>query len=164
MQLLRDLIANEALFIPLLAWALAQLSKLAVNLIVEHRLELRRALSDGGMPSGHSATVTALMIVVGWQCGLASAPFALAAIFAAVVMRDAMGVRREAGMQAKTIKEMTQVINDMLLQRDKHIRVEKLKELVGHTPLQVFFGMLLGATVAIVYCLAVGMEYGSPLN
>lgn len=161
MEALKHLLSNSAIGVPIISWLLAQICKLVVNLAVEHKLELRRFFSDGGMPSGHSATVTALMVVIGWTAGLDTPLFALAAIFAVVVMRDAMGVRREAGKHAKTIKEMAEVINSMLLEKDKLIRGEKLKELVGHTPLQVFFGMLLGLAVSVGYCLINDVEYAS---
>ena len=159
MEVIKELLENRVLWVPVFSWIAAQITKLIVNLLVEHKLELSRAFGDGGMPSGHSATVCSLMVMVGWSCGLDSPLFALSALFAIVVMRDAMGVRREAGKQAKTIKELTRVLNDMLVGKDKQIRSEKLKELVGHTPLQVFFGMLLGFAVAIGYCLIVRLPY-----
>ena len=149
MEVIKELLENRVLWIPVFSWIAAQITKLIVNLLVEHKLELSRAFGDGGMPSGHSATVCSLMVMVGWSCGLGSPLFALSALFAIVVMRDAMGVRREAGKQAKTIKELTQVLNDMLVGKDKQIRSEKLKELVGHSPLQVAMGGLLGTAIAV---------------
>jgi acid phosphatase family membrane protein YuiD len=160
MDILKELLFNQVLWVPVFAWMAAQITKLIVNLLVERHFDISRIFGDGGMPSGHAATVTSLMIMVGWTMGLSSPVFALSAVFAIVVIRDAMGVRREAGKQAKTIKELAQVLNEMILEKDEQIRSERLKELVGHTPLQVFFGMLLGAAVAVSYCLIARVSYG----
>ena len=110
------------------------------------------------MPSGHSATVTALAVMVGLSdCGFASAEFALAAIFAIVVMHDATGVRQEAGKHAVSIIQITEALNEYFVEHDEKIKIDKLKVLVGHTLLQVVCGSILGAAVAIVYNLvAVG--------
>ena len=103
------------------------------------------------MPSGHSATVMSLAMIVGLTDGFGSITFAIAMIFAIVVMHDAIGVRREAGKQARMIISMVEVLGDYLVEKDKKIKDEKLKVLVGHTPLQVICGALLGAVIAIVY-------------
>ena len=95
------------------------------------------------MPSGHSATVTSLMIMTGYTAGTGSVSFALSLMFAAIVMHDAVGVRREAGKHAVSIKELAEAVNKTFLGTNEEIRTENLKVLVGHTPLQVFFGFLL---------------------
>ena len=102
------------------------------------------------MPSSHSATVCALATAAGMEYGGGSFQFAIAAVFAIVVMYDAMGVRRETGIQAKVLNEMM----EMFLKMGKEMSVEdKLKEFVGHTPLQVLMGAILGILVAVlIYC------------
>lgn len=106
-----------------------------------------RLVGSGGMPSSHSATVCALATATGISYGLGSFEFAISAIFAIVVMYDAIGVRRETGIQAKVLNEMMELFATM----NKNITVEdKLKEFVGHTPLQVLMGAILGILLAIL--------------
>lgn len=105
-----------------------------------------RLVGSGGMPSSHSSTVCALATAASIEYGAGSFQFAMAAIFAIVVMYDAMGVRRETGIQAKILNEMMEMFSHM----GKEMTVEeKLKEFVGHTPLQVLMGALLGILIAI---------------
>ena len=146
---------NHILIASLTAWLIAQLIKVTITVIVEHRFSFERMFGDGGMPSGHSATVMALATAMGIDRGLDSPLFALAVLFAAVVMRDACGVRREAGKQASSIKELAEVINSLLHEKDNTVKTEKLKVLVGHTPLQVVMGALLGLAVALIYMLLI---------
>ena len=103
------------------------------------------------MPSGHSATVTSLTIMCGFVEGFNSVAFAVAAILAGVVMNDAVGVRREAGKHAVSIKELADAVNKSFLGKSESIRTENLKVLVGHTPLQVVIGATIGVVVSIVY-------------
>ncbi|MCR5032779.1 MAG: divergent PAP2 family protein [Lachnospiraceae bacterium] len=152
MEILEAILHNQILIVGLISWALAQVIKTAIYAGVNRELNWERLLGDGGMPSAHSATVTSVAISAGFVAGWDSPVFAVAAILAIVVMHDAMGVRRETGKQA-------QVINSMMLTFEElgapDIPVEvKLKELVGHSPLQVFFGFLLGLAVSLVYFLA----------
>jgi acid phosphatase family membrane protein YuiD len=100
------------------------------------------------MPSGHSATVSALCVSVGYVMGVGSAAFALSVILAIIVMHDATGVRRETGKQAVTIMDIINAINDMAKEKDPFVHTEKLKVLVGHSPVQVVFGALLGIGMA----------------
>ena len=151
MGILKQIISNHTLIVPIVAWALAQVLKTLTYLIVEKKLEMKRIVSDGGMPSAHSATVISLMVMCGWSAGFNSAIFAVSMIFAIVVMRDAVGVRREAGKQAASIKELAVIINKAFLNKDAEIRTENLKVLVGHSPLQVVFGAILGFAVSISY-------------
>lgn len=153
MEILKDIISNYTLIVPIIAWAISQVLKTITYLIVEKKLDMKRIVSDGGMPSAHSATVISLMIMCGWSQGFGSPLFAVSMIFAVVVMRDAVGVRREAGKQAASIKELASTINKAFLDKNAEIRTENLKVLVGHTPLQVAFGALVGAVVAISYIL-----------
>lgn len=153
MKFFNDIISNHVLIVPIIAWALSQIFKTFTYLIVEKKLDMKRIVSDGGMPSAHSATVTSLMVMCGWIAGFDSALFAVSVIFAIVVMRDAVGVRREAGKQAASIKELAATVNRAFLNKSAEIRTENLKVLVGHTPLQVIFGSLLGLIISVVYIL-----------
>ena len=151
--MLIDIVTNPILIVPACAWIIAQILKTIINAIMNKKFTLSRLFGDGGMPSGHSATVTALAVMVGLfdPRGFAGAPFAIAMLFAIVVMHDALGVRRETGKQAVSIIKMADVLNDFFTERDEKIKTDKLKVLVGHTPLQVVLGSLLGALVAIAY-------------
>ncbi len=153
-----DFISNGVFTVPIIAWFIAQSLKLIINLAIKHRLELGMLWTGGGMPSSHSATVGALAAVTGWTCGFGSVFFAISAIFAAVVMHDAMNVRLETGKQSTSIKRLAELVNHLLTEKDEEVRTEKLKELVGHTPLQVFFGFVIGVAVAVVYCII--MQHG----
>ena len=150
MQYLIDFSTNPCLIVPLSAWLIAQLLKTFINLIVNKEFKLERLWGDGGMPSAHSAIVASLATMCGLTCGLGSPYFAVSFIFAVIVMHDAVGVRREAGKQAVTLKKLANLVNGAISDPDKLIRTEKLKVLVGHTPLQVVVGALIGALVAII--------------
>ena len=146
---LREFFLNEIFLYTIFAWGSAQFIKIVITLFTEKKFKLDRVFGDGGMPSGHSATVTTLALLVGWVEGYGSALFALAGIFAVVTMHDAMGVRREAGKHAVSIKELASAINEMAKDQDMEVKIEKLKILVGHTPLQVYAGSLLGLLIAV---------------
>ena len=148
MYIVNQLISNKILISGLVGWATAQVLKTIIYLIVNKKLSWERLFGDGGMPSGHSATVTAVALSVGLECGFNSALFAVATIIAIVVMHDAMGVRLETGKQAKYINEMTELIEK--LSGTELSNEEKLKEFVGHTPFQVVMGGILGIIVAIL--------------
>ena len=150
-EYLLDIVRNGALVVPTVAWLVAQLLKAIIDAAVNKTFRLSRLFGDGGMPSGHSATVMSLATIVGLTDGFGSMTFAIAMVFAIIVMHDAIGVRREAGKQARMIISMVEVLGDYLVEKDKKIRDEKLKVLVGHTPLQVVCGALLGIVIAIVY-------------
>lgn len=145
---LSDLLNNNLIINSLAAWAAAQLLKTIIYACAHREWEWERLFGDGGMPSGHSATVTALSVTAGTEYGLDSAPFAIAAILAVVVMHDAMGVRLEAGKHAKALNELMNLVSSKDLTPD-----DKLKELLGHTPLQVCFGALLGFAMALLLSL-----------
>ena len=118
------------------SWLIAQVIKVINDLIVHKKLNMRRLWGSGGMPSSHASTVMSLTTVVGIINGWDSAIFAVSFIFAIVVMYDAAGVRRAAGKQAK-------VLNQMIEDKGMHMK-ERLTELLGHTPFEVFMGALLG--------------------
>ncbi len=152
MSYLYEIIGNKILISGVISWAIAQVLKTLIYLCVNRKFEIERLFGDGGMPSGHSATVTAVAVSAGIQCGLNSPTFAVATILAIVVMHDAMGVRLETGKQAKVINDMVEMIEK--LGGTDLTNEEKLKEFVGHTPLQVAMGFVLGIIVAIVFNLA----------
>lgn len=128
-------------------WLVAQVLKTAIHMWFNRRFVAERLIGSGGMPSSHSATVCALVTASGFEYGGGSFQFAMAAIFAIIVMYDAMGVRRETGIQAKVLNEMM----EMFVHMGKEMSVEdKLKEFVGHTPLQVLMGALLGIGIAVL--------------
>jgi len=144
---IQKLLGNHMLIAALLSWATAQVIKVIIVAITQRTLDWSRLIGDGGMPSAHSATVTALAVSAAVCYGLDSGVFAVAAILAIVVMHDATGVRWEAGQHAR-------LINLILSHLKQPLPPEAvLEELLGHTPLQVVCGALLGAGVALIYCL-----------
>ncbi len=137
---------NECIWIPVIIWFIVQCLKVIGDLITNKKLNIKRFVGAGGMPSSHSALVTSLATVIACKHGFESTEFALSVMFACVVMYDAAGVRRAAGKQAQVLN---QIIENW---GKKEINIqEKLTELLGHTPLQVFVGALLG--VVLAYCL-----------
>jgi acid phosphatase family membrane protein YuiD len=135
---------NHLLVNAMIAWITAQILKMIIYALTNQKLDIRRLFGDGGMPSGHSATVTAMAVTAGLECGPGSSVFAVAAILAIIVMHDAMGVRLEAGKHAKALNELLELFSSDL---ENDI---KMKEFLGHTPLQVAFGALLGLAVALI--------------
>ena len=144
MHWLTDLLTNPYLMIPVCAWFTAQLIKVIINAFIHKKLIWERLIGDGGMPSGHSATVASLATITGLLRGLGSFEFAIAGVFAIVVCHDAMGVRHETGKQAVMLNEILRILES------EDLPEVKLKELVGHTPLQVLAGILIGITMAFI--------------
>jgi acid phosphatase family membrane protein YuiD len=140
-----DIFFNFPLVVSGIAWLIAQLLKTVVSIVTERRLNFVSLMASGGMPSSHSATVSALAISIGLTEGFASPFFAIAFFFAYIVMYDAAGVRRETGEQAKILNK---ILVD-LTEGHTDEMPKQLKELVGHTPLQVFAGAVLGIAIAI---------------
>ena len=140
------LLYNNILWVSLLAWFIAQLLKVILTLVFNRKLDIRRFVGAGGMPSSHSAFVVSLATSVGKLEGYDSPIFAVAITFALIVMYDAAGIRRAAGKQAA-------VLNDILeqIQTKRSIPEEKLKELLGHTPIEVFAGALLGFIISHLF-------------
>mgnify|MGYP001093431716 FL=1 len=141
--MLQELLRNHLLINALLAWATAQILKFIIYLAVNRTLDWDRLLGDGGMPSGHSATVTALAVTAGIEYGCDSPVFAVCVVLAIIVMHDAMGVRMEAGKHAKAINELLEMLDS------EETPEVKLKEFLGHTPMQVCCGAVLGFIVAL---------------
>lgn len=137
------LFSNRLLVNSLFAWLAAQIIKTILYTVVNKSFDLKRLTGDGGMPSGHSATVTALATTAAIVYGFDSPVFAVSAILAIIVMHDAMGVRLQAGKHAKAINElMAALYSDMAPE-------QKLQEFLGHTPMQVFFGAILGLIISL---------------
>ena len=145
-----DLITNPYLVIGISSWAVAQVSKLIIYWAVNKKFDIWRLFGDGGMPSGHSATVASVAATCAYFHGFGSFQFAISAILAIIVCHDASGVRLETGKQAVVIKEITTLIEKIT---DQKVSDEvKLKEFVGHTSLQVVVGVLLGIINAVLLC------------
>ena len=143
MDYFNELIHNYILMAAAISWISAQIVKTIIDLLINKELNIERLVGSGGMPSCHSATVCALAVASALECGLNSGVFAVAAIFAIVVMYDARGVRRETGTQAVIINQIMDYFNSEHPEKIE-FNTENLKELIGHTPLQVFIGALFG--------------------
>lgn len=136
-------LSNAALVAPVVAWVLAQTLKFLVDLVVHRRPDFTRLVNPGGMPSSHSSLVSCMSVTVGRISGWGSPVFAIAAVLSLIVLYDAAGIRRAAGKQAKVINR---IVDD--LYKKHRIPEERLRELLGHTPLEVFAGVALGTVVA----------------
>ncbi len=136
---------NQVFLITLSAWFLAQVIKVIIGVKKEKRFNFRWLFSPGGMPSAHTATVTALSTVVGLRFGFDSGLFGVTLIFAIMIMFDAGGFRRMVGKQATILNK---IVDDIYAK--KKIEEEKVRELLGHTPVQVIAGAALGILVALV--------------
>ena len=145
--MLDEFLNNEIIITVFIAWLIAQVLKTIIHAIVYKKIDLKRLMGDGGMPSCHSAVVSSCSLMIGLVEGFDSSLFALSLITAIIVMHDASGVRLETGKQAMVIKDISQILEGL---SNIHIDDEKLKEFVGHTHLQVFMGALLGIVVALV--------------
>ena len=146
LEWIHDLITNPYLITAVLAWFVAQVMKTIIYAVLNRKLRLERMVGDGGMPSGHSATVTSLALLALLQFGPSSFEFAIAGILAIIVCHDAMGVRHETGKQAMVLNELIKSY-EILTKQD--LPDVKLKELVGHTPFQVIAGILIGTLDAL---------------
>jgi uncharacterized protein len=144
MQDFNSILDNHVLWVALLACLIAQALKLVFELVKNGKVSFRTLVETGGMPSAHSALVTALATGVGQTSGWASSEFAIAILFAVIVMYDAAGVRQAAGKQARILNQ----IMDELFQEHTKFNEARLKELLGHTPIQVFAGCALGVAVS----------------
>ena len=148
MNFFQQIFSNRVLMAGLAGWAVAQILKALIYRIVNGEFSLERLFGDGGMPSGHSATVTSAALMCGLQNGFDSPIFAVMFLLAIIVMHDAMGVRLETGKQAKAINTILEMMEDM--GREDLTPEEKLKEFVGHTPTQVLAGAGTGLVTAIL--------------
>ena len=139
------ILENRILAIALAGWFLAQAIKLVVELVRNRRLDLRYFVSAGGMPSAHSALVTSLATAVARHDGAGSPTFAVAAVFASIVMYDAAGLRQAVSIQARILNRM---IDELFTEHA--LREQRLRELIGHTPVEVAAGFTLGLVVGFV--------------
>ncbi len=156
------LTANPILSASLTSWILAQIIKTALHAIKAKSFNPERIVGAGGMPSSHSALVVSMVIVTGKVCGYSSPMFALAAILAGVVIYDAMSVRYNAGLHAKELNRMRRIIDDLddeitQLSGADEDDIEELseqkdlKEFLGHTPIEVIAGAMLGSIIALIF-------------
>ena len=145
MNFIQQIITNKYIYIPFLLWFGIQLFKVIWNLVETKKFNFKRIMGAGGMPSSHSAVVTSLTTLIGKSEGFGSPIFALSLIFAFIVMYDAAGVRRAAGKQARLLNKIVETPGLTGLEV-----TERLVEVLGHTPLQVFVGALVGVTAGII--------------
>lgn len=142
-----DLITNPFLITGLSSWGIAQVLKAVIHAVIHRKIDIMRLFGDGGMPSGHSATVTSVAVLSGMVFGTGSFQFAISALLAIIVCHDAVGVRRETGKQAVVLNEILKTF-DVLA--SKEFPEGRLKEFVGHSPIQVAAGILIGVLNALV--------------
>lgn len=143
-----ELITNPFLITAIFAWFIAQVAKTIIYYILNRKIRLERLIGDGGMPSGHSATVCSLAALSLLMCGPGSYEFAISTLLAIIVCHDAMGVRREVGKQAILTNEMIAILEK--LAKEEELSEIELKEFVGHTPLQVVIGGCIGIASAVI--------------
>ncbi len=145
-QVLIEISKNSILWSAVISWIIAQTLKVIIGIITEKRFNFKWFVGTGGMPSSHVAGVSALATSTGLNFGFDSPIFAVAAIFTFIIMFDAQGVRRASGKQAEILNR---IMEDIYLKRE--VREDKLKELIGHTPVQVLAGCALGILISIVF-------------
>lgn len=146
MNVFEQLVQNRVLLCGVVAWTAAQVLKVLINLAMEKKLDLKRLIGMGGMPSSHTAFVFSVCLMTGLKAGFDSVSFAVAFTLMAVVIYDAMGVRAETGKQGAVINR---ILREFLME-GKPITEDKLKELVGHTPLEVLGGLIVGIVVVML--------------
>lgn len=148
------IIENYILIASVIGWATAQVIKTIIDFGFNKEFNAERLVGAGGMPSSHSATVCSLCAACAIYKGFGSAEFAITFMLAFIVMHDAMGVRRETGKQAEFLNQISALFSDM----EGYPTIDgKLKVLVGHTPLQVVVGGILGIIIAIVMAIIYGL-------
>lgn len=144
-----DFFNNTVFWAAASGWLIAQVLKTLIHMFFNKKFVAERLVGSGGMPSSHSATVCALATAASMEYGSGSFEFAVSLILAIIVMYDAMGVRRETGIQARLLNDIVEIFTDM--GRSEISTDDKLKEFVGHTPLQVLAGAILGILVALCF-------------
>lgn len=147
MEFLRDFSGNIIFISAASGWFVAQVLKTIIHMCFTKQFVAERLVGSGGMPSSHSATVCALTTAAAFEYGAGSFEFTISLILAIIVMYDAMGVRRETGIQAKLLNDILETFAQM--GRSELSAYEKLKEFVGHTPLQVLAGAILGILISV---------------
>ena len=147
MNRITGMVTNPFIITAISSWLVAQVLKLIIHTVVYKKFDITRLFGDGGMPSGHSATVCSLAVICGLVCGTGSIEFAISVVLAVIVCHDAMGVRLETGKQAVLLNEIIESFNILATEKLPEV---KLKEFVGHTPIQVISGSLLGIINAVI--------------
>lgn len=147
MNVWQEIAGNQVLISAVISWVTAQVLKTIIDFSLNKSFSPERLFGSGGMPSSHSSTVCALVVSSALCFGAGSFEFAVSFVLASVVMYDAMGVRQETGKQAKLLNI---IMEQNLLKLDNHDFQERLKEFVGHTPLQVFAGAVLGISLTLL--------------
>ncbi len=140
-----EIITNQALVVPVSAWTIAQLTKMSIALLQGKGLDFRYMVSSGGMPSAHSAVVTALATTVGMTQGIGSALFGATVILAMIVMYDAAGVRQSVSQQSVVLNR---IVRELRLRHSITSLEADMRELIGHTPFQVIVGAVSGLALA----------------
>ena len=146
MDIIKQVVTNKCLIIPLLVWFFIQLFKFLTDFFINKKINIRRLMGAGGMPSSHSAVVCSLSSCIGKAYGFDSGIFAISIIMAFVVMYDAAGVRRAAGKQARILNKIIETPGLSTIQVQ-----ERLVEVLGHTPVQVFVGAIIGFAVGAIF-------------
>lgn len=144
------LIQNRVFMSAVTGWFVAQVLKTIIYGIIMKKFDPERLVGSGGMPSSHASTVCAMATAAYLSYGAGSFEFAVTLIMAIIVMHDAMGVRLETGKQAKLLNEITEIFKSLEETRQSSFSNEHLKELVGHTPIQVLAGAVLGIMIGIL--------------
>ena len=142
-----DLVTNPWLIADISSWLIAQIAKFIIYAIVNRTFDIHRLHGDGGMPSGHSATVGGLAMMCALRCGFDSPQFAISFVLATIVCHDAMNVRLESGKHAEILNDIVEWFNETM---KVGLTETKLKEFLGHTKLQVYVGVLLGVLNALI--------------
>ena len=149
-SLFQQIVSNQVLVVPIFAWFIAQFLKFIISSIKRGKIDFKMFVAVGGFPSSHTAIVSALATYIGLSFGFNSALFAISVIFASVVISDARGIRQAAGKQAEVLNK---IIED--LYQKKGLKMERLRELLGHTSMEVFFGAILGILVAFFFSIKI---------
>lgn len=147
MKIWNEILSNQLLVSAVAGWIVAQVLKTMLDFALNRTINWERMVGSGGMPSSHSATVCGLTTAAALHYGVSSFEFAVCFVLSMVVMYDATGVRRETGKQAKLLNS---ILSENPLKLNAEVLQEKLKEYVGHTPLQVVAGAILGICLALV--------------
>lgn len=143
---MNNIFFNRFICIPFIVWVCIQIFKVLTELIITKKFNFKRLMGAGGMPSSHSAVVTSLAVLIGKEYGIDSGIFAMSCVFAMIVMYDAAGVRRAAGKQAMLLNKLMETPGLSSVEFS-----EKLVEVLGHTPFQVFVGALIGIIVGLIF-------------
>ena len=142
-----DAFSNPIVLCSLLSWMVAQALKVPLYYLVEHKVDWKRLVGSGGMPSSHSAMVIALMLSIGFTQGFHTPEFGITVVLSLIVMYDAIGVRRETGTQATVINR---ILKEVFINGNR-ISDDELKELIGHTPFEVVGGVVVGTVITVLF-------------